>query len=116
MSDEALHLARDILDHEVVDVHQIPCGCIDDIELAFEPRRGLVPVALLIGPGAWQPRLPRGVAAIARWAVGNAEVRVPWSQIAYIGERVAFRSTAAELGLGVADRKWGRRIERVPGA
>ena len=56
------------------------------------------------------------MAAVARWFVGQHLVRVPWSEIAYIGERVALRRTAVELELGAADRKWGRRIEKVPGA
>jgi hypothetical protein len=40
---------------------------------------------------------------------------VPWSEIAYIGERVALRRTAEELGLGSADRRLGRWIARIPG-
>ena len=116
MSDESIHLLRDVVDHEVVDAHQLPCGCVDDIEVELDPRRGLRPVALLIGPGAWQRRMPAWMAPIARWFVGHDVVRVPWSEIVYIGERVALRRTALELGLGEADRKWGRRIERVPGA
>jgi sporulation protein YlmC with PRC-barrel domain len=116
MTDVSIHLMRDVVDHEVVDVHQLPCGSVDDIELELDPRRGLRPVALLIGPGAWQQRLPHWMAGFTRWMVGSGEVRVPWSEIAYIGERVALRRTAIELGLGAADRKWGKRIERVPGA
>ena len=115
MIDDSIHLLRDVVDHEVVDVHQLPCGTVDDIEIELDPRRGLRPVALLIGPGAWQRRLPRLLARIARRVAGDAESRVPLSEIAYIGERVALRRTAAELGLGEADRKWGRRIARVPG-
>jgi hypothetical protein len=116
VSDDAIHLVRDIVDHEIVDVHQLPCGIVDDIELDFLPGRGFRPVALLLGPGAWQRRTPRWIAAISRWLVGSDEARVPWSEIAYIGERVALRRTAAELGLGRADRKWGARLSRVPGA
>jgi hypothetical protein len=116
MSDEWIHLVRDVVDHEVVDAHQLPCGCVDDIELEFVARAGFRPVALLIGPGAWQRRLPAWLATVARLIAGAQEVRVPWSEIAYIGERVALRSTADELGLGGADRKWGKRIEGVPGA
>lgn len=116
MSDDAIHLVRDVVDHEVVDAHQLPCGVVDDIELDFVPGRGFRPVALLLGPGAWQRRLPTWIAAIARWISGTDETRVPWSEIAYIGERVALRRTAVELGLGGADRKWGARLARVPGA
>jgi hypothetical protein len=116
MSDRSIHLVRDVVDHELVDAHQLPCGCVDDIELELDPRRGLRPVALLVGPGAWQRRLPSWLAKLARLIAGDSEVRVPWSEVAYIGERVALRSTARELGLGAADRKWGKRIERIPGA
>ena len=113
--DRSIHLVRDVVDHEVVDAHQLPCGSVDDIELELDPRHGLRPVALLIGPGAWQRRLPSWLAAFARWLAGSTEARVPWSEIAYIGERVALRRTAEELGLGSADRRLGRWIARVPG-
>ena len=54
---EALQLVRDVLDHEVVDAHQLPCGIVDDIEVDVQPGKGIRPVALFIGPGAWQRRL-----------------------------------------------------------
>ena len=113
--DRLIHLVRDVVDHEVVDAHQLPCGSVDDVELELDPRHGLRPVALLIGPGAWQRRLPSWLAAFARWLAGSAEARVPWSEIAYVGERVALRRTAEELGLGGADRRLGRWIARIPG-
>jgi len=113
--DRSIHLVRDVVDHEVVDAHQLPCGSVDDLELELDPRDGLRPVALLIGPGAWQRRLPSWLAVIARWIAGSAEARVPWSEIAYIGERVALRRTAEELSLGSADRRLGRWIARIPG-
>jgi sporulation protein YlmC with PRC-barrel domain len=116
MSDDALHLVRDVVDHEIVDVHQLPCGVVDDVELEFVPGRGFRVVALLVGPGAWQRRLPTWMAKVAGWIAGREEVRVAWSEVAFIGERVALRKTAAELGLGAADRRWGARIARVPGA
>ena len=116
MKDESIHLVRDVVDHEVVDVHQLPCGTVDDIELDFVPGRGFRPAALLMGPGAWQRRLPKWMATIARWLVGSDEARIAWSEVAFVGERIALRRTASELGLGQADRKWGERISRFPGA
>ena len=113
--DRSIHLVRDVVDHEIVDAHQLPCGSVDDVELELDPRHGLRPVALLLGPGAWQRRLPPWLAALARWLAGSAEARVPWSEIAYIGERIALRRTAEELGLGSADRRLGRWIARIPG-
>jgi len=113
MSADALQFVRDVLDHEVVDVHQRPCGMVDDIEFELVPKRGLRPVALLVGPGAWQRRLTPWLAWIARHVAGCEEARIPIAAIAYIGERVALSNTAEELGLDAADRRWGRRLAWV---
>lgn len=109
----AIEFIHDVLDHEIVDAHQVPCGIVDDVEFEFVPRRGLRPVALLVGPGAWQRRLTPWLAALARLVAGRDEARIPLSAIAYIDERVALRGTAEELGLGVADRKWARRLAKA---
>jgi hypothetical protein len=109
----AIEFVHDVLDHEIVDAHQVPCGIVDDIEFAFVPKRGLRPVALLVGPGAWQRRLTPWLAALAGHVVGRDEARIPISAIAYVDERVALRGTAEELGLGASDRKWARRLARL---
>ena len=113
MSGDALQFVRDVLDHEVVDVHQVPCGMVDDIEFELVPKRGLRPVALLVGPGAWQRRLTPWLAVLARCVAGRDEARIPLAAVAYIDERVALRNTAEELGLDAADRKWGRRLAKA---
>ena len=113
MTDERVHFVRDVLDHELVDAHQVPCGMVDDIEFEVDPRRGLRPVALLVGPGAWQRRLTPWLATLAKVVAGSDEARIPLSAIAYIDERVALRDTAEAFGLGAADRKWGRRLGRL---
>jgi len=41
-------LARDLLDHELVDVDEVPCGRVDDIELEHTSH-GLAIAALLVG-------------------------------------------------------------------
>jgi hypothetical protein len=112
-AERAIEFVHDVLDHEIVDAHQVPCGIVDDIEFEFLPKRGLRPVALLVGPGAWQRRLTPWLASLARLAVGGDEVRIPLLAVAYIDERVALRGTAEELGLGAADRRWARRLAKV---
>ena len=112
-TERAIEFVHDVLDHEIVDAHQVPCGIVDDIEFEFVPKRGLRPVALLVGPGAWQRRLTPWLASLARLAVGRDEARIPLSAVAYIDERVALRGTAEELGLGAADRKWARRLVKA---
>jgi sporulation protein YlmC with PRC-barrel domain len=111
-----IDLVHELLDHELVDVNGTPCGVIDDIELTGGIGERLRVTALLIGPGASGPRLPRLVAwAVAR-LFSTRRVRVPWDQIDTISERIVLRTTGASLGLGKLDRKVGRWLARLPGS
>src|SRR5437899_1635529 len=106
MSARPVDLVRDVIDHAVVDSEGRPCGMVDDIELDVQPGRAFQAVALLMGPGSWQRRLPRWSARLARFLFGASTVRVPWSQIVTIGERIELGVTAAELHLDGSDRRW----------
>ena len=109
----ALHLMREVLDHEVVDADDVSCGMVDDIEF-MQTERGPAPAALLIGPGAWAPRLPALLEWVALELFGPGRVRVPWSEIAEVSEVIRLRSSASALRLGVLDRKVGRWLARLP--
>jgi len=111
-----LDLVHELLDHELVDVNGTPCGVIDDIELTGGIGAPLRVTALLVGPGASAPRLPR----LAAWTVarlfGTRRARVPWDQIDTIAERIVLKTTGASLGLGKLDRRVGRWLARLPGS
>jgi len=112
-----LDLCRQVLDHQLIDCEELPCGTIDEIELeggedGSRPRA----VALLVGPGAWGPRLPALFAWLAERCFGTRCTRIPWHEIAEVGEQVRLRSRAATLGLGTTDRKLGLRIAKLPGS
>jgi sporulation protein YlmC with PRC-barrel domain len=111
-----IDLVRELLDHELVDVNGTPCGMIDDLELDGDIGGPLRVTALLVGPGAWVPRLPALAAWLARKTFGTQRVRVPWNQIDTIAERIVLKTTAASLGLGKLDRKAGRWLAKVPGS
>ena len=108
-----LDLLREVLDHEVVDVEGTSCGMVDDIEFAAGDA-GPTVAALLIGPGAWTPRLPALLALGCARLFGRGAVRVPWAEVIEIAEIVKLRSKADELGLGRLDRKAGRWLARLP--
>jgi len=108
-------LVREVLDHEVVDVDGLPCGMVDDIELTALPPGDATIAALLIGPGAWAPRLPALLALLVKMLFGRREMRVAWDEVGKIGERIELKQTAAALGLGVTDRKAGRWLMWLPG-
>jgi len=108
-----LDLLREVLDHEVVDVEGTSCGMVDDIEFAAG-ERGPEVAALLIGPGAWTPRLPALFALACQRLFGRGVVRVPWPEVSEISETIRLRSKASELGLGRLDRKAGRWLAALP--
>ncbi|HZP88292.1 MAG TPA: hypothetical protein VFB54_15885 [Burkholderiales bacterium] len=107
-------LARDLLDHELVDSHGVPCGRVDDIELEACSDGTLRITALLSGPGARSARLP----GLAQWLVrkigGSTVRRVPWSEVAKIDTALRLRRDAQSLGLNGADRRLGRWIAKLP--
>jgi sporulation protein YlmC with PRC-barrel domain len=104
-------LLRDLVDHELQDCNGISCGMVDDVELegAHPPRVA----ALLVGPGAWQRRLPALARLCVRALAGTLRVRVPFAEVASISEVIRLRSTATQLGLGVVDRRVGRWLGKV---
>jgi hypothetical protein len=109
-------LYRQVLDHAVLDCDDWLCGTVDEIEVEGEPGMPLRVTALLVGPGAWAPRLPAWAAWLAPRLFGTRCTRVPWGEISSLGEYVRLRSRAAALGLATTDRKLGLWIGKLPGS
>ncbi len=114
MKEDFLDMVRQVLDHEVLDADEMPCGMVDDLEVEGEPGGELKVTALLVGAGAWTRRLPSAFEGFAGWLFGRQETRVPWSEVESVTERVKLRSRAEELGLGRADRKASEIVGKVP--
>lgn len=102
---------RDLVDHELQDCDGIACGMVDDVEL--ESGHSPHVVALLVGPGVWQWRLPALARLCVRALAGTKRVRVPFGEVAEISEAIRLRSSATHLGLGTADRRVGRWLRKV---
>ncbi|HKQ12826.1 MAG TPA: hypothetical protein VJT80_05295 [Steroidobacteraceae bacterium] len=113
MTRHTFDLLLEVLDHEVTDVDDVSCGMVDDIELSNTPE-GPVVSALLIGPGAWIPRLPAMLQWVAPKVLGSATVRVPWDEVERVAETIKLKSTAGALGLGRLDRRVGAWLSRKP--
>jgi hypothetical protein len=113
MTRRSLDLLREVVDHELVDVDGVSCGIVDDVEFS-NTARGPVVEALLVGPGAWLPRLP----ALLRWPTelifGRRVVRVPWPEVEDVAETIKLRSKASTLQLGRMDRKVGSWLSVLP--
>jgi sporulation protein YlmC with PRC-barrel domain len=116
MSRATVDAVGDILDHEVVDADGMPCGMVDDVVLDGRPGSPLAIVALLVGPGAWLPRAMWPVRIVAGLLVGRQRVRVPWSAVESVHERIVLAERATHYGLGRVERRIGRWLARIPGA
>jgi hypothetical protein len=113
---DSIGLLRDVLDHDIVDVDGVRCGIVDDIEFAVGDDGAPVLAALLVGPGAWQRRLPALVAVVAAWIFGSARARVPWSEVTGLTQSVKLARRASEVGLGRLERKAATWLKRLPGS
>ena len=87
---------------------------VDEVELV-EDGDALRVDALLVGVGAWTPRLPALLRPLAHAAFGHRRVRVAWADIASIREAVRLARRADELGLRFVDPRLQRLIDRIPG-
>ena len=109
-----IDLGLGILDHQLVDSEGHHCGKVDNLEL--EGVRDGTPrvAAILTGTPVWRGRglLGRFAAALAR----GRTVRIPWQEVAAVHADVELRRTARELGLGRAEDRARRLVERIPGA
>ena len=99
-----LDLARDLLDRQIVDSEDCPCGKVDDIELEQEDETFQL-TFLLSGPGAAAHRLPPLAARLYRWIAGTGRVRVPWADVDHETRRESQRLMARNVRV----TSWRRR-------
>jgi len=105
----AIHVGRNVLDHQLLDKDGRRCGNVDD--LAIE---GDEVVAILVGPDVWRNRGRVGRLAARVSRPGRA--RISWSEVDCIDSAVRLRRTAPEYGLGRGDDRVRPWLERIPGA
>ena len=125
MTGKTFDLGLDVLDRQVLDDEDVPCGKVDDIELGFVDGRGRPPVvtALLLSPGALGPRLERvGRLLVALWRRLHPErdpkpIRVEWKHVEKLDYAIHLSVNRQDAGLTRA-HDWVRDnvIGRIPGA
>ena len=93
-----IKLASELLDLPLVDGDGCYCGTVDDIEFAGDAE-SLAIKALLIGPGAYEGRMPRLLYWLVRKVAGNRITRVPIAKVQTIGSAVKLDCLGSELGL-----------------
>jgi sporulation protein YlmC with PRC-barrel domain len=98
-------IVSQLLDLQIIDKDERSCGVVDDIELGGSPGKEMRVEALLVGPGAYEGRMPRWLFWLTRKIAGDRMARVPADQIAEIGSVVKLKCKAEKLGLHEVEEK-----------
>jgi hypothetical protein len=116
MTQRFLDISRQVLDHQLVDSNDVPCGKVDDVEVEGTAGGELKITALLVGNGAASERLPELFKVLSQMLFGRRVVRVAWSEVSVITQHIKLKSRADDLGLGEEGSIARRFISRLPGA
>jgi sporulation protein YlmC with PRC-barrel domain len=116
MRHDEIDLAYRLLDDDLVDCDGRRCGKVDDIELEGEAGSPAQLAAILVGPGAYVPRLARRLRGLGRSLAGDEMTRVEWDEVEDVDATVKLKRSAEELGLGEGDDRAKRLVDWIPGA
>jgi hypothetical protein len=97
MSEKYLDFVRRILDRQVEDANNFPCGKVDDLEIGLSGKPRVT--AIYVGNGAASERLPELFKFLSQKIFGTRAVKIPWSEVSVVTDRVKLKSTAKELKL-----------------
>jgi sporulation protein YlmC with PRC-barrel domain len=110
--DGTLKLVAELLDLPIRDLDGRWCGVVDDVELSGTAGKETRIAALLVGPGAYEGRLPPWCYRIVRWIAGDRLTRVPIEHVKTIHSAVKLKDRAEQLGLHETEDRVRRWIPR----
>ena len=110
---DPIKLVSQLLDLPIVDKDERWCGVVDDVELEGGAEKEMRVKALLVGPGAYEGRVPGWMFWIIRRLAGERLAHVPAEQIVEIGAVVKLKSRAETLGLHTVENKVRSWIPRT---
>lgn len=108
-----IKIVSQLLDLPIVDKDERYCGIVDDVQLTGTAGKEVRVEALLVGPGAYEGRLPQWMYWIVRKIGRDRMARVPVAEIVDIGSVVKLRSRAEDVKLHVVEDKVRAWIPRV---
>ena len=104
-----IKMVSQLLDLPIIDKDGHFCGIVDDIEISGTAGKEARVKALLVGPGAYQGRMPGWMFWIVRKIAGDRMARVPAEQVLEIGSVVMLKLRAEKFGLHEVEdrvREW----------
>jgi sporulation protein YlmC with PRC-barrel domain len=109
---DPIKIVSQLIDLPIVDRDERSCGIVDDIELSGEAGKELRIEALLVGPGAYEGRMPRWMFWLVRKIAGDRIARIPLADVAEIASVVKLKHRAEELKLHQVEDKVAAWIPR----
>jgi sporulation protein YlmC with PRC-barrel domain len=109
--DSPIKLVSELLDLPLIDSEGSFCGIVDDVEFAGEASE-LKLKALLVGPGAYEQRMPGWMFWLVRRIAGDRLLRVPMQMVRTIGAAVELECPGRDLGLHQSEAAAARWIPR----
>ena len=109
---DRLKIVSELLDLQIVDKDERSCGVVDDVELSGAAGKETRVEALLVGPGAYEGRMPGWMYWLVRKIAGDRIIRVPADQVIEIGSVVKLKSKGEKLGLHVVEDKVAEWLPR----
>ena len=110
--DGRIKLVSELLDLPLIDSEGVYCGVVDDVELVGGAGKELKLKALLVGPGAYQGRLPGWAMWVVRKLAGDRVTRVPMEQVRTITNAVHVECPGRDLGLHKGEAAAGKWMPR----
>jgi hypothetical protein len=102
-------LVSQLIDLPLVDKDERWCGVVDDVEFVGGPGKETRVKALLVGPGAYEGRMPAWMLWLVDKVAGTRISRVPFAEIETISSAVHLKCPAEKVGLHVVEdrvRAW----------
>jgi sporulation protein YlmC with PRC-barrel domain len=102
---DPIKLVAELLDLPIQDKDGRYCGIVDDVELSGSAGKEMRLAALLVGPGAYEGRLPGWWYWIVRAIAGDRVSRVPIDRVDQIHTVVKLNCRAEQLGLHAVENR-----------
>lgn len=105
-----IKLVSQLLDLPIIDADERWCGIVDDVELSGSAGKDVRIKALLVGPRAYEGRLPSWLFRIIGTFAGTRMARVPADEVSEIGSVVKLRCRAEKVRLHEVEDRVARWI------
>lgn len=110
--DSPIKIVSQLLDLPLIDKEGRWCGVVDDVELDGKAGKETRIGALLVGPGAYDGRLPGWALWLVRKIAGDRVARVPFDRVENIASAVHLNCRAEDVKLDLAEDEASRWIPR----